>query len=84
VDYIATDRPLVAQEWLEGLVQRIELAADMPEQGRVVPEWHDDSVREILYEPVRLIYEVGTGQIEILTLSHFRQQLPLDPPAGSP
>lgn len=83
VDYIAADRPLAAHEWLDGLVRRIDLAADMPNQGRVVPEWHEESVREVLHEPVRVIYEVRSDHIEILTLSHFRQELPGDPSEGS-
>lgn len=83
VDYIAADRPLASQEWLDGLLQRIDLASDMPDQGRVVPEWHEASVREVFHEPYRVIYEIREGHIEILTLSHFRQELPVERPGGS-
>lgn len=83
VDYIAAERPLASQEWLDGLIQRIALASDMPDQGRVVPEWHEASVREVFHEPYRIIYEVRKGYIEILTLSHFRQELPVERPGGS-
>lgn len=55
VDHIALDRPNTSLEWLEGLVRRVELLRDLPEQGRVVPEWHEPAVREILYEPYRII-----------------------------
>jgi plasmid stabilization system protein ParE len=83
VDYIAADRPLASQEWLEGLVQRIDLASDMPDQGRVVPEWHEATVREVFHEPYRVIYEVRQDHIEILTLCHFRQELHGGPPGVS-
>ena len=83
VDYIAADRPLASQEWLDGLLRRIDLASDMPDQGRVVPEWHEVSVREVFHEPFRVIYEIREGHIEILTLSHFRQELSSDRPGGS-
>ncbi len=75
VDYIARDRPLATADWYDGLVRRIELLRDMPQQGRVVPEWYEESVREILWEPYRVIYEVFEDRVEILTLSHSRQQL---------
>lgn len=75
VDYIAVDRPNVAVHWFDGLVERVELLKDAPEQGRVVPEWHEQSVREIQYEPYRVIYEVFEDRIEIVTLSHMRQIL---------
>jgi len=83
VDYIAMDRPETSHQWLDGLVRRVELLRDLPEQGRVVPEWHTSSVREILREPYRVIYEVLEDRIEILTLSHFRQELPAQPPESS-
>ena len=47
----------------------------MPDQGRVVPEWADQAVREILYDPYRVIYEVFPNHVEVLTLSHYRQEL---------
>jgi len=75
VDYIAVDRPAV--QWFDGLVERVELLEDAPEQGRVVPEWHEESVREIQYEPYRVVYEIFDDRIEILTLSHMRQLLEL-------
>jgi plasmid stabilization system protein ParE len=40
-------------------------------------------VREVFHEPYRIIYEVLEDRIEILTLSHFRQQLPPGPPGSS-
>ena len=52
--FIARDRPSVAVEWYEGLIERIELLRDLPEQGRVVAEWHEPTVREILRHPYRL------------------------------
>ncbi|TVP74727.1 MAG: type II toxin-antitoxin system RelE/ParE family toxin [Gemmatimonadales bacterium] len=76
VDYIAEDRPGAALEWLDGMVSRVEMLSELPEQGRVVPEWNEPAVREIMYDPYRVIYEVSEDRVEILTLSHQRQQLP--------
>ena len=76
VDYIAEHRPRLALEWLNGMVSRVELLSELPEQGRVVPEWNEPEVREIMYDPYRVIYEVREDRVEILTLSHQRQQLP--------
>lgn len=81
-DYIARERPHGSIEWLEALVRRIELLRELPEQGRVVPEWHESSVREVFHEPYRVLYEVRGDHIEILTLSHFRQELPPQTPGG--
>ena len=83
MEWIRVDRPLAAAEWYEGLVERVELLRDLPEQGRVVPEWHDPNVREVIYKPYRVIYEVFEDRLEILTLSHEREAHPRDPSGGS-
>jgi len=82
VDYIARERPRASGEWLEALVRRVELLRELPEQGRVVPEWQEPSVREVFHDPYRVLYEVRGDRIEILTLSHFRQEIPAQPPGG--
>ena len=76
VDFIKRDRPDAAERWLAGLLERVELLRELPEQGRVVPEWDEPTVREILFEPYRVVYEVCPDRVEVITLSHFRQLLP--------
>lgn len=75
VDFIAQDRPRVSVEWFDGLIERVELLRKFPDQGRLVPEWGDQAVREVLYDPYRVIYEVFPDYVEILTISHYRQEL---------
>ncbi len=82
VDFIAEDRPLASRAWLEGLIDRIELLREFPKQGRLVPEWGEESLREVFHEPYRVVYEIFEDRVEILTLSHARQKFP-DEPAGS-
>jgi len=74
---------MVAVAWYDGLVERIELLREFPQQGRIVSEWHEETVREVLHRPYRVIYECRGDSIEILTLSHFRQPLPPDRVEGS-
>ena len=76
VDFIKEDRPQAAEEWLGRLLDRVEDLPRFPNQGRVVPEWKEPEVREIFHVPYRIIYEVHEDRVEILTLSHMRQQLP--------
>jgi len=78
VDFIKQDRPEAAERCLTGLLERVELLRTLPEQGRVVPEWDEPTVREILFDPYRVVYEVFPDRVEVITLSHFRQQLPLE------
>ncbi len=74
--FIAADSPGASIAWYQGLIERIELLRGAPEQGRVVAEWYEDSVREILYAPYRVIYDLFEDRIEIITLAHFRERFP--------
>ena len=75
VDYIARERPRAALDWIEGLEKRLTALPGLPDQGRVVPEWYDPSVRGLLSQRNLLIDQVHVGHVEILTIRHSRQEL---------
>ena len=75
VDYIGADRPRVALEWLDGLESRLTALPGLPEQGRIVPEWYEPTVRELIYKSHRIIYEVHPDRVELLSIRHSREQV---------
>ena len=75
VDYIAADRPNAALDWLDGLEERLTALPGLPEQGRVVPEWYEPTVRELIYKRHRIIYEIHPDRVELLTIRHSREQI---------
>jgi plasmid stabilization system protein ParE len=75
VDFIAKDRPQAAVDWLDGLEDRLTSLPGLPEQGRVVPEWFEPTVRELIYLRHRVIYEVHSDRVDILTIRHSRQRI---------
>lgn len=46
-----------------------------PQQGRKVPEFNDESIREILVSSYRVIYEVQDGRILITAVIHGKRDL---------
>ncbi len=74
VDYIAADRPNATLEWLDGLESRLTALPGLPEQGRVVPEWYEPTVRQLIYKGHRVIYEVHPDRVELLSIRHSREQ----------
>ena len=74
--YIAEESPGVAAEVVHGLVVRSQQLEVAPNSGRPVPEYPDESVRELLERPYRLIYQQVGDDIFILTVQHYRQRLP--------
>ena len=51
---------------------------ELPNSGRKVPEYQRNDVRKILERPYRIIYKIKSDQIDVLTVMHYRQILPVD------
>lgn len=72
-DYIAEDSRFYAKKVVETLVAKAELLSDMPEMGRMIPEFGDSSIRELIIFSYRLVYEVKTDHVDILTIIHGKR-----------
>ena len=68
--HIAADSPVAAQNFVERIISAASSLETLSERGRVVPELGDLSIRELIVPPFRLIYQVGEGDVFILTLLH--------------
>ena len=58
VTYIARNNRTAAESFGYRLMAKADLLAQFPEIGRVVPEEQDETVREIIVPPYRIIYRV--------------------------
>ena len=73
--YIARDSPDRAVRFINKLIDRAEMIGDYPYQGRVVPEFSLNEIREVILKGYRIVYRIGEGKIEILTVFEGHQQL---------
>ena len=48
-----------------------------PESGRIVPEYQDSNLREIIFQNYRIVYRIKGKFIEIVTISHAAKLLNL-------
>ena len=62
VSFIAADNPTAAETFGFRLMSKVDLLANFPLLGRVVPEENDESLREIILRPYRIIYKVLPAQ----------------------
>jgi toxin ParE1/3/4 len=60
--FIARDNPAVAETFGFRLMAKVDALANFPEMGRVVPGKHDESIREVILRPYRIIYRVISSQ----------------------
>lgn len=73
-EFIAEDRPLVAERILEDLLERVQLLAQFPKQGAAWGGPRRPDLRSIIFESYRLVYRIGAGEVAVLSVRHTRMQ----------
>jgi toxin ParE1/3/4 len=58
------------------LVQAVDRLESFPLSGRVVPEFGQESIREVVWGNYRLVYRVRGTLVEVLTVFHGSRVLP--------
>jgi plasmid stabilization system protein ParE len=77
IGYVAADSPTAAERLLDRLLAAATSLSDLTERGRVVPEFTDPAIRELIVPPYRILYEHDRQRIRILALVHGRQSFRL-------
>lgn len=66
--------------YARGMIERIFACAGQleahPLLGAIVPEYGDDSIREVLQTPYRVIYRVLEDRIDVLAVIHAARTMP--------
>ena len=73
--YISQTSVEYADRMVDRITRRSEQIAQYPLSGRVVPEFGQREVREIIERPYRIIYHILPDQIEVLSVMHGAQDL---------
>lgn len=77
--HVAENAPRDADALIRRLVSRVGQLETVPHSGRRVPEYPHGDLRELLSRPYRIIYRQGDERVEVVTVMHYRQLLPVDP-----
>lgn len=73
--YIAQDNPERAAAFIDRLLEKGDAIASFPNMGRVVPEFSQPEIREILVGKYRIVYKKISDQIVILTVFEGHRSL---------
>ena len=76
--YIAESSPQNSVRFIKSIFQQVEYLTTFPESGRIVPEFGDPNIREVIRKPCRIIYRLKTKNdiIEIVRVWHAARELP--------
>lgn len=78
VSFIAVDNPSAAERFGVAFIDQVEQIAQFPWSGRRVPEKKTERLRELIYAPYRIIYEISGNQsiIYIVRIWHAARGQP--------
>jgi len=77
-DFVARDRPEAAERLVVRLIDRVDVLAQQPSVGRVLPELPRSGLRELVEGNYRIVYRLREGEVEILTVFEGHRRLPVD------
>ena len=70
--------PQVGRELVSKIIERIESLSDHPEIGRIVPEFENQNIRELVHPPFRIVYT--TSESIIFAVRVWRSERVLELP----
>ncbi|MFO7884950.1 MAG: type II toxin-antitoxin system RelE/ParE family toxin [Desulfobacteraceae bacterium] len=71
--FIAEDSKFYAKKVSQDIIAATETLNQFPEIGRMVPELEEPNIRELIVYSYRLVYEIKSKNIDILTIIHGKR-----------
>ena len=56
----------IGVNFVSAIFAQIETLSDHPKIGRIVPEFDDESIREIIHAPFRVVYLIEENTIHVI------------------
>lgn len=78
--YVAEYNPESAKRLTQKINQRVKRLARFPHMGRRVPEYGDNSIREVMEGQYRIVYYLEEEIVYIVTITRTSQILRIDEP----
>jgi plasmid stabilization system protein ParE len=76
--YIAEDKPVSAKTWIERLKSRARNAGHSPWSGCIAPELSNENIREFIEGNYRIVYQVHTNHVSIVTVFEAHRLFPTE------
>ena len=66
--YLEQGVPQIGQKFVTEIIEHIETLSKHPDIGRVVPEFNDELIRELIHSPFRVVYLRESKSIKIIRI----------------
>jgi addiction module RelE/StbE family toxin len=74
-EYISKDSKVYADRVIDKIINRVDQLQAFPKSGRVVPEFNEETLRELIQGNYRIIYKISSAQVSIIRIHHSAQLL---------
>jgi toxin ParE1/3/4 len=74
-EYIAADSPTYAGVVVKNIMSQTRKLTQFPRAGRKVPEFDDESIRELIVYSYRIIYRLQEDEVVIAAVIHGKRIL---------
>jgi plasmid stabilization system protein ParE len=74
-EYIARDSEAYASSVVRTIIRKAGFLCEFPYAGRIVPEFDDESIREVFACSYRIIYQVQETNVRIAAVIHGRREI---------
>ena len=75
VNYIGEDSPAYAINFAERIILAVDRLETFPKLGRIVPEYQDTNIRELIVGNYRVVYRIQGNHIGIAAIAHASRDL---------
>lgn len=76
-EYIAQNSRESSDRVIDNLTNRSEQIAAFPFSGRIVPEYEDEQIREVIEGSYRIIYYLESEQVSVIAVRHGSRPITL-------
>lgn len=74
--YISRDSKMYANTFVSKLIESTEKLKNFPRSGRIVPEFNDPTIRELIIQNYRIVYQIENQRVGIVAIVHGSRILP--------
>ncbi len=74
-EYISRESKVYANRTVEKLIDKVNQLESFPESGRIVPEFRQKSLRELIEGNYRIVYKIYSNKIGIVRVHHAARLL---------
>lgn len=76
--YIEEGVPEVGESFISSIIEHAETLVENPDKGRMVPEYQEPKIRELIHPPFRIVYLREVSSVHVIRVWRSKRLLVLD------